>query len=42
LEVHISRLRSRLGDAEGVAITTVRGRGYRIEATRPAAKTEEL
>jgi DNA-binding response OmpR family regulator len=35
LEVHISRLRSRLGQADGVVITTVRGRGYRIEATNP-------
>jgi two-component system OmpR family response regulator len=34
LEVHVSRLRSRVAAAEGVAITTVRGRGYRIEATR--------
>jgi DNA-binding response OmpR family regulator len=34
LEVHVSRLRSRLAAGEGVAISTVRGRGYRIEATR--------
>ena len=34
LEVHVSRLRSRMGAAEGVLISTVRGRGYRIEATK--------
>lgn len=34
LEVHVSRLRARLLGAEGVLISTVRGRGYRIEATR--------
>jgi DNA-binding response OmpR family regulator len=33
LEVHVSRLRARLSHAEGVVITTVRGRGYRLEAT---------
>lgn len=33
LEVHVSRLRSRLVSAEGVRLSTVRGRGYRIEAT---------
>lgn len=34
LEVHVSRLRSRMAHAEGVLIRTVRGRGYRIEATK--------
>ncbi len=41
LEVHISRLRSRIAHADGVVITTVRGRGYRIEATEPGNKTEK-
>ena len=40
LEVHMSRLRARLGHAEGVVITTVRGRGYRLEATDTAANQE--
>ena len=33
LEVHVSRLRARLSEAHGVTITTLRGRGYRLEAT---------
>jgi DNA-binding response OmpR family regulator len=41
LEVHISRLRSRMGFADGVVITTVRGRGYRIEATNTGNRTEK-
>jgi two-component system OmpR family response regulator len=40
LEAHVSRLRTRLGHADGVVITTLRGRGYRIEATKPGNKTE--
>jgi two-component system, OmpR family, response regulator len=35
LEVHVSRLRSRMGHSHGAAISTVRGRGYRIEAIKP-------
>ena len=41
LEAHVSRLRSRIGRADGVVITTVRGRGYRIEATDPENRTEK-
>ena len=33
LEVHIYRLRSRLSQAGGVEIKTLRNRGYRLEAT---------
>src|SRR4029079_7392774 len=35
LEVHVARLRSRVGLAPGVVTGTVRGRGYRIEANEP-------
>jgi DNA-binding response OmpR family regulator len=33
IEVHISRLRSKLGDA--VIIRSLRGLGYRLEETKP-------
>ena len=35
IEVHMSRLRSRLSASERVTITTLRGVGYRLEHTRP-------
>jgi len=34
IDVHMSRLRSRLGASERVQVTTLRGVGYRLETVR--------
>ena len=38
VDVHIAQVRKKLGDA--VAITTVRGVGYRLESSRPATRRD--
>jgi DNA-binding response OmpR family regulator len=37
MEVHLSRVRTHLRASEDVSITTLRGRGYRLDVTEPGA-----
>ena len=41
IQVHISRLRTKLGELDGLNIQTVRGQGYRLASSAPRARARD-